>query len=1668
MSDKAKFSHSDFPNDKKLSIGINAKKNSNLQEWLEVLYLLAKKHFGIYAQAIKDRKIPKEWTDRYVPTEIERKAAAEDEFTKIELTEKVKARANRLEGWINCKPSMVEYIVNALTEGSISIIKDKYRRDWMTSIETDDIIVMLLIVEKSHTLSGKATGFADKSNAEQRFRNLKLQSGESLSAFNKRIHDAEIELQRLDVEIASKTKCYLFLLQMYNYHDPVIRQKVSEYLATSNDDDKFPTSREDLVEEFMRIESVKNIVGDNNSKDTGNMTNNVTKSNGSKDAPEILTFEDGTHGIKMKDGSYQVFVVDKKGVPTNVKHMKGYETKKKGIGLKPFKEKETGKEAVSKKEKILVKLMNKHDCSREEAKSKYVKCFKCNDYVNHWTDECTKSNDTTKSKDKLKDKTKKIKFANAYSSISLPPDDDSDASSTASNYYSKHAYVVWSKPLHGEVPYIAAFMTESERKLTGNHYKWIFDPGANINVICNDELVINIRTIEKQSANGIGGPATFTEVGDHPLFGECFINREQTVNLLSAYQARMNGFMSRISNDNLKITLFNKDKNLVLVFHEDANDHLYKCHANNISKMVKKLYKQELLKVYSEGSVYNIAQFYTMEQQARAQEAIRLHYAMDHPSDKSLSAALVSPSVINATITPLDLSNARVMYGPCPDCLEGKPSRHKGMHHSWDPGGKATNPGQLLHVDIVFIVGKPRLFSVDDITGYIVMARMESKGQADVNKAIDAIVSRYQSSLKVVSVISCDAEAVLKSQATINHLASKGIKLAPRIPYEHEKIAERSMRILREKMNAKLSELPYTLPKALYDRLAFSIINNHNNLPNSKTTPRTPAEIITGEKFNFFADLQAPFGSVVLVNHSRSDNKANEIGICLGASHGTKGGIWVFVPNVDKEPKVRRRIQGMPMTQEFINFMNTWSKDKPLKEGEELFAFKESRALSDLGTTDESLLKHEFNIPEPNYHDPTDHLSAPTYSDSTVGDNPVSSHTTHSASDALTPGRIIPTHGEHQQQQQRIAAADPIVNDNDVPGLKNNDDDDIIEQRNNSKPTSVKSILKSPSRTLKPNQEQSPSRMSARIRDPNYKSSYVKPKDAGVHYIEQLNQFLSKTENNDKLNYSAAYASESMTWFEAIKGEHVKEAEAAGLKEIKGLIDIKSWKYLKSIADRTESVHSKVTSPNMLFKPKYDAKGAFLLWKARLVSGGHRTDPRVYDPYEKSSPTIPLEVAKMQLGIASYHDAEVEVFDIPVAYLNAYLKPDKRQVMRIPVYIAKMIVQVDPTARQFVQSDGTLLVEVLRALYGFPESAKLWNEHLTSTLVKGGYTQCPVEPCLFRKSVSTTEWSIVTVYVDDCMHIYRGPKIRDKLYAALKDGDLPTPVIQQLSKGHDISYLGMNISKQHRTIVLSQPGYIKDIIEKYRPDKQYTTPHDDKLFNRPESEKSSNPVDITTYLSILMKLMFLATRTRPDTLTTVCALSTKCRDPNEADMKRLYRVIGYLDNTINLGLTCHVTDLSLHAYMDASWACHADLKGHSGIMITIGHYGFPILCKSTKQKVVTRSSTEAELVCLFSGMDILLYVRRIGQFLDITSKVALPVYQDNTSTITMAYMGKGSAQSNSKFMDLKYFWIKEQLDKGLLRLVYLDTDSMPADFFASPRTGSSFRHFRSIIMGEGT
>ena len=76
------------------------------------------------------------------------------------------------------------------------------------------------------------------------------------------------------------------------------------------------------------------------------------------------------------------------------------------------------------------------------------------------------------------------------------------------------------------------------------------------------------------------------------------------------------------------------------------------------------------------------------------------------------------------------------------------------------------------------------------------------------------------------------------------------------------------------------------------------------------------------------------------------------------------------------------------------------------------------------------------------------------------------------------------------------------------------------------------------------------------------------------------------------------------------------------------------------------------------------------------------------------------------------------------------------------------------------------------------------------------------------------------------------------------------------------------------------------------------------------------------------------------------------------------------------------------------------------------------------------------------------------------------IYQDNTSTITMAYMGRGGSGSRTRHIDIKYFYVKQFLDSKALEIDHLGRDNMTADFFASPRQGAMFRRFRGMIMGE--
>jgi hypothetical protein len=79
----------------------------------------------------------------------------------------------------------------------------------------------------------------------------------------------------------------------------------------------------------------------------------------------------------------------------------------------------------------------------------------------------------------------------------------------------------------------------------------------------------------------------------------------------------------------------------------------------------------------------------------------------------------------------------------------------------------------------------------------------------------------------------------------------------------------------------------------------------------------------------------------------------------------------------------------------------------------------------------------------------------------------------------------------------------------------------------------------------------------------------------------------------------------------------------------------------------------------------------------------------------------------------------------------------------------------------------------------------------------------------------------------------------------------------------------------------------------------------------------------------------------------------------------------------------------------------------------------------------------------------------------------LEIYQDNTSTVTISYMGRPSAAARRRYIDIRYFWLKQYLDSNVLRLVYCPSRVMYADVLASVRSGREFADFVRRMVSSG-
>jgi len=210
-------------------------------------------------------------------------------------------------------------------------------------------------------------------------------------------------------------------------------------------------------------------------------------------------------------------------------------------------------------------------------------------------------------------------------------------------------------------------------------------------------------------------------------------------------------------------------------------------------------------------------------------------------------------------------------------------------------------------------------------------------------------------------------------------------------------------------------------------------------------------------------------------------------------------------------------------------------------------------------------------------------------------------------------------------------------------------------------------------------------------------------------------------------------------------------------------------------------------------------------------------------------------------------------------------------------------------------------------------------------------------------------------------------------------------------------------------INVSAPKFISDLLKSENVTEFEKTPTSASFLN--DDHATDQPIDKTLFASKLMKIMWLARLCRNDILFAISYMSSRVSNPT-------------------------TESLQLFAYIDASYALHKDMKGQTGIVITLGKNGPPVYCKSRKQKLVSRSSTESELIALNDGLPEVIWAKQFMTNLGYNQKM-ITVFEDNQSSIILAKNGKGST---------------------------ISTKEMMADILTKPITGRLFFQLRDMIL----
>ena len=381
-----------------------------------------------------------------------------------------------------------------------------------------------------------------------------------------------------------------------------------------------------------------------------------------------------------------------------------------------------------------------------------------------------------------------------------------------------------------------------------------------------------------------------------------------------------------------------------------------------------------------------------------------------------------------------------------------------------------------------------------------------------------------------------------------------------------------------------------------------------------------------------------------------------------------------------------------------------------------------------------------------------------------------------------------------------------------------------------------------------------------------------------------------------------------------------------------------------------------------------------------------------------------------------------------------------------------------------------------KSIYGDPCSGRSFFLWWVGIMQKLNFKSVDRNECWWRRQDDELGEIMVATIVDDSAIAFQKRSTFDSFQNDLKllgvkfDAQLLTS-FGGFNIDYDVEKGVMKLNQSHLIEIGALRFGIND------SSKLVLSPMDERLIISRDDCPTEHASDaaVSTHRCATGTAGYVAQATRHALRYAVSTLSRVADNPSKLHLKAAIRMMTYLFQTRKVPLV--FTRYSWigpdgveyksgipYSWADASLAAtgHAELKrSYGGFVIMIN--GAVFSSRSGLQHTTADSSAKAEVVEVYNCSRELVNIESILNRIDRPLNEPIILNEDSSSAITILNMTGSSKQS--RHFEIKWFWVFEMIDAGVLQLKKCDSKLMLADIMTKPLSAARFRFIEYWLQG---